>query len=164
MALIRGRGHPYRTRVQDLEEREHAYAHGQRNPTLLRARGDVRDTVVLVHGSWGDHHNWDAVAPMLARSFRVLTYDRRGHSRSARPVGQGSLHEDAADLAAPIEGLGLAPKHVVGNSFGAPFRRRRNMSSPGRGTRPAIEKSSFCRNRCGLNNPGRLNPKTESKK
>ena len=86
MALIRGRGHPYRTRVQDLEEREHAYAHGQRNPTLLRARGDVRDTVVLVHGSWGDHHNWDAVAPMLARSFRVLTYDRRGHSPGAGHV------------------------------------------------------------------------------
>jgi len=75
--------------------------------------------VVLVHGSWGDHHNWDAVAPAFGRSFRVVAYDRRGHSQSARPTSQGSLHEDAADLAALIEALGIAPAHVVGNSGGA---------------------------------------------
>ena len=75
--------------------------------------------LVLVHGSWGDHHNWDAVVPGLARSFRVLTYDRRGHSLSARPSTQGSLGEDAMDLAALLETLGLAPAHVVGNSGGA---------------------------------------------
>ena len=39
-------------------------------------------TVVLVHGSWGNHHNWDAVVPAFARSFRVLSYDRRGHSQA----------------------------------------------------------------------------------
>jgi pimeloyl-ACP methyl ester carboxylesterase len=74
---------------------------------------------VLVHGSWGDHHNWDAVAPALSERFRVVTYDRRGHSRSPRPSTQGSQLEDAMDLAALIEALGLAPAHVVGNSFGA---------------------------------------------
>ncbi len=41
--------------------------------------------LVLVHGSWGSHHNWDRVVPGLAESFRVLTYDRRGHSESERP-------------------------------------------------------------------------------
>jgi pimeloyl-ACP methyl ester carboxylesterase len=40
--------------------------------------------VVLVHGSWGDHHNWDAAVPLLARTFRMTTYDRRGHSASSR--------------------------------------------------------------------------------
>lgn len=81
--------------------------------------GDSGVPMVLVHGSWGDHHNWDAVVPTLARTYRVLAYDRRGHSRSARPSSQGSLHEDAADLAALIEALGMAPAHVVGNSGGA---------------------------------------------
>jgi pimeloyl-ACP methyl ester carboxylesterase len=75
--------------------------------------------VVLVHGSWGDHHNWDAVAPAMARSFRVFTYDRRGHSQSERPAGQGSIEEDVADLAAFIESNDLAPANVVGSSFGA---------------------------------------------
>lgn len=75
--------------------------------------------LVLVHGSWGDHHNWDPVVDSLAESFRVVTYDRRGHSRSERPSGQGSVFEDAGDLAALIEELDLAPAHVAGNSFGA---------------------------------------------
>src|SRR5437763_15755366 len=74
---------------------------------------------VLVHGSWGDHHNWDAVVPGLASTCRVLTYDRRGHSQSERLASQGSVEEDVADLAALIETNHLAPAHVVGNSFGA---------------------------------------------
>ena len=75
--------------------------------------------LVLVHGSWGDHHNWDPVVPGLAREFRTLTYDRRGHSRSERLAGQGSIEEDVADLALLIATQHVAPAHVVGNSFGA---------------------------------------------
>jgi pimeloyl-ACP methyl ester carboxylesterase len=48
----------------------------------------------------------------------VLTYDRRGHSRSERPSSPGSIREDAADLACLIEDLDLAPAHVIGHSFG----------------------------------------------
>jgi pimeloyl-ACP methyl ester carboxylesterase len=81
--------------------------------------GDSGAPLVMVHGSWGDHHNWDAVVPELADSFRVMTYDRRGHSQSERPAGQGSLDEDVADLAELIGSNGLAPVHVIGNSGGA---------------------------------------------
>jgi pimeloyl-ACP methyl ester carboxylesterase len=76
------------------------------------------DPLVLVHGSWVDHTSWQLVVPHLARYFRVLTYDRRGHSLSERPLGQGSRREDEEDLAALMESLDLAPAHVVGNSFG----------------------------------------------
>lgn len=75
--------------------------------------------VVLVHGSWGDHHNWDGVAPELARSFKVLTFDRRGHSQSAREVSPGTMQDDVLDLAALLTALDFAPAHIVGNSFGA---------------------------------------------
>lgn len=75
--------------------------------------------LVFVHGSWGDHHNWDAVVPQLSEAFRVITYDRRGHSRSERPAGQGSIYDDADDLAALIGALELGPANVVGNSFGS---------------------------------------------
>jgi len=80
--------------------------------------GEAGEPLVLVHGSWVDHHNWDAVVPLLSQSFRVLTYDRRGHSQSERPATPGSIREDVTDLAALIEELGLAPAHIVGNSFG----------------------------------------------
>jgi pimeloyl-ACP methyl ester carboxylesterase len=76
------------------------------------------DPLVLVHGSWVDHTSWQFVVPDLTRSFRVLTYDRRGHSLSERPLGQGSRREDEEDLAALMEALGLAPAHVAANSFG----------------------------------------------
>ena len=74
---------------------------------------------MLVHGSWTDHKSWQFVVPGLARSFRVLTYDGRGHSLSERPPGQGSRREDEEDLVALMEVLHLAPAHVVANSFGA---------------------------------------------
>jgi pimeloyl-ACP methyl ester carboxylesterase len=74
--------------------------------------------LVLIHGSWTDHSDWDLVAPIFAEHFRLLTYDRRGHSQSESPPGQGSVEEDSADLAALIEHLSLAPAHIVGLSFG----------------------------------------------
>jgi len=90
--------------------------------------GDV--PVVLVHGSWGSHHNWDLVSPGLAESFRVVSYDRRGHSESERLPGQGSIHEDVADLAALIEHLDLAPAYVAGNSWGAIITLRLAATRP----------------------------------
>lgn len=82
------------------------------------------EPAVLVHGSWGDHHNWDSVTPALARSLRVVTYDRRGHSRSERPPGPGSIEDDVEDLAALIRHVGGGPAHVIGGSFGAAIALR----------------------------------------
>lgn len=81
--------------------------------------GQGGEPLVLVHGSWGDHHNWASVVPDLSQTFRVLTYDRRGHSRSERPLGQGTAEQDVADLIALVEHVGLAPAHIAGNSGGA---------------------------------------------
>jgi pimeloyl-ACP methyl ester carboxylesterase len=92
--------------------------------------GDVGDPLVLVHGSWGDHENWASVVPGLSRSFRVLTYDRRGHSRSERTAEQGSVRDDVTDLVALLEGLRHAPAHVVGNSFGASIVLRLAAARP----------------------------------
>jgi pimeloyl-ACP methyl ester carboxylesterase len=86
--------------------------------------GTAGEPVVLVHGSWIDHHNWDAVIPSLSQGFRVLAYDRRGHSQSERPVSFSPLSKDVADLAALIEALQLAPAHVVGHSMGGSIALR----------------------------------------
>ena len=88
----------------------------------LSGTGDV--PLVLVHGSWDSARTWGLVLPDLADSFRVLTYDRRGHSQSEHPAGQGSIHEDVADLAALIEHLDLEPAWVAGHSFGASIALR----------------------------------------
>ena len=60
--------------------------------------------LVLVHGSWIDATSWDLVVPAFADHYRVLTYDRRGHSRShRRPAGSRGQDED--DLIALLETL-----------------------------------------------------------
>ncbi|MER7462324.1 alpha/beta hydrolase [Streptomyces sp. NPDC097981] len=81
--------------------------------------GGDGDPLVLVHGSWADHNHWAPVLHPLALRFRVLVYDRRGHSQSERPPQQGSRFEDEEDLAALMETMGFAPAYVAGNSFGA---------------------------------------------
>jgi pimeloyl-ACP methyl ester carboxylesterase len=81
--------------------------------------GSDGEPLVLVHGSWGDHHNWDSVVKGLSQSFRVLTYDRRGHSRSERLEERDNSEQDVSDLIALTEKTGLAPAHIAGNSGGA---------------------------------------------
>jgi pimeloyl-ACP methyl ester carboxylesterase len=66
---------------------------------------------------------WPFIVPLLAQRFRVVVYDRRGHSQSERLPGQGSIREDVADLAAIVERSG-APAHLVANSMGASISLR----------------------------------------
>ena len=88
------------------------------------------EPLALVHGSWGDATSWALVLPGLAESFRVLVYDRRGHSRSERPATPGSVDEDGDDLAALLEALDFAPAHVVTNSYGGNIALRLAMRRP----------------------------------
>ena len=77
------------------------------------------EPLVLVHGGWTDHSTWAALVAPLAESFRVVTYDRRGHTRSERGAGPAPRRQDEDDLAAIVEALGLGPAHLVGSSYGA---------------------------------------------
>jgi pimeloyl-ACP methyl ester carboxylesterase len=77
------------------------------------------ELLVLVHGGWTDHGTWAALVPPLARSFRIVTYDRRGHSRSERGPEPAPRRKHEDDLAALIEALGEGPVHLAGSSYGA---------------------------------------------
>ncbi|MEZ5175032.1 MAG: alpha/beta hydrolase [Acidimicrobiia bacterium] len=76
------------------------------------------NTVLLTHGSWGDSTAWRAVVPGLAKGYEVVTWDRRGHSRSSAGDGPDTLDQDAADLAGLIDHLGRRGAHVYGTSSG----------------------------------------------
>ena len=77
--------------------------------------------VMLIMGLTGDAGWFDPLAGLLAERFTVITYDRRGNSRSPRPEGwkSTSVKEQADDAAELLSTLGFSPAIVFGNSFGA---------------------------------------------
>lgn len=77
------------------------------------------EPLVFVHGGFTDHQAWRFVAPALAEDLHVVSYDRRGHSRSAAGAGPATRHAEEDDLIALIEALDLAPVHLVGSSYGS---------------------------------------------
>jgi pimeloyl-ACP methyl ester carboxylesterase len=79
------------------------------------------EPLVLVHGGWTDHTTFDAIAGPLARSFRLIRYDRRGHtlSRAARAGAPTPRRTDEDDLAAIVEALAPGGAHLFGTSYGA---------------------------------------------
>ncbi|HEV8599394.1 MAG TPA: hypothetical protein VGQ69_08555, partial [Gemmatimonadales bacterium] len=46
--------------------------------------------LLLISGATGDAGHFERVASLLAGEFAVVTYDRRGNSRSPRPEGWDS--------------------------------------------------------------------------
>jgi pimeloyl-ACP methyl ester carboxylesterase len=78
-------------------------------------------TILFISGATGDANSFDRVAALLAGEFTVVTYDRRGNSRSPRPAGwdKTSAGEQACDAAGLLKALGRTPAFVYGNSSGA---------------------------------------------
>lgn len=89
--------------------------------TLHFERRGHGPSVLFISGATGDAGHWTAVAEALADEFTVITYDRRGNSRSPRPSGWAvtSTDEHADDAAGLLQALDLAPAVVVGTSVGA---------------------------------------------
>ena len=80
-------------------------------------------SLLFIAGSTGDAGNFTRAAALLADEFAVVTYDRRGNSRSERPEGwtTTSVAEQADDAAGIIHALGLEPAVVFGASAGGPI-------------------------------------------
>lgn len=77
--------------------------------------------VLFISGTTSDAGHFEQVARLLADEFTVVTYDRRGNSRSPLPVGwnETSMDEQADDAAGLIRALGLGPAAAFGTSGGA---------------------------------------------
>lgn len=84
----------------------------------LRGEGPA---VLFIAGAMGDAGLFSRVATPLADEFTVITYDRRGNSRSPRPEGwaRTDASEQAMDAAALLAALDAAPAAVFGTSSGA---------------------------------------------
>jgi pimeloyl-ACP methyl ester carboxylesterase len=79
-----------------------------------------RDTVWLQHGVGRSSRFWYHWVPALARDYRVLRRDMRGHGQSADPGPdhKWSIEELITDMRAFMDATGLQRVHYVGESIG----------------------------------------------
>jgi 3-oxoadipate enol-lactonase len=78
-----------------------------------------KDTLVMLHAAMGSSRRFYAWVPHLARDFRVVRMDMRGHGESAAPAGDQlefeRLERDVTEL---LDHLGIESAHLAGASAG----------------------------------------------
>ena len=76
--------------------------------------------LIFVHGGLGSYLSWPFQLAALAPQYRVVAYSERHHWPNAQnaDLSDYTPAQHAADLAALIERLYLAPAVVVGQSYG----------------------------------------------
>lgn len=73
--------------------------------------------LLLIAGGTGDADSWFGSFDRLAERYRVIAYDRRGHTRSSGPPSS-DLHQHAEDAAVLLGQLEATPATIVGWSMG----------------------------------------------
>jgi 3-oxoadipate enol-lactonase len=74
--------------------------------------------LVFINSLGCDLRVWGAVAHILARDFRIIRYDKRGHGLSEFGADRNEMSDYAQDLAALIDHLGVSRATIVGLSMG----------------------------------------------
>ncbi len=77
-------------------------------------------TLLLLHAAMGSARRYYAWVPPLARHYRVVRMDLRGHGGSEIPPADRALTLErvVADVAELMDHLGCRSAHIVGNSAG----------------------------------------------
>lgn len=91
-----------------------------------------RPPVVCLHGYTGNAYAWQPVAPELARYFRVIAPDLRGHGDSDPSPHGYSIRNYVADLAEFVDRLGLGRFGLIGLSMGGRVGMVYAAEHPGR--------------------------------
>lgn len=76
--------------------------------------------VILAHGYSASSEMWNHLAPVLAKRYRVIAYDARGHGLSSAPLGAANytLATLVEDMAAMLDHLGVDDAYLIGHSMG----------------------------------------------
>jgi pimeloyl-ACP methyl ester carboxylesterase len=76
--------------------------------------------LVMLHGLTGNQAVWHLkMTPQLRSTYRITTYDLRGHGRSDMPATGYTTDEMAEDLLGIMDGLNIERADLVGHSLGA---------------------------------------------
>ena len=114
--------------MTSIEARERVTAPSEGSPDTFTTRDGVR----IFFKDWGAgqplffHHGWPLTADdwdaqmmfFLARGYRVIAHDRRGHGRSTQTVAGNDMDTYAADVKGLVEHLELRDAVHIGHSTG----------------------------------------------
>jgi magnesium chelatase accessory protein len=79
-----------------------------------------QEPILLLHGTAAATHSWRGLAPLLARTHRVVAVDLPGHGFTERlPHAPNSLPNMARATAQVLAALNVAPGAAIGHSAGA---------------------------------------------
>lgn len=74
--------------------------------------------LVLANSLGTDARIWDGVIERLSGSYRILSYDKRGHGLSDSPAGDYSLDDHLDDLFGLLDHVGMERPALAGVSVG----------------------------------------------
>src|SRR5690242_20243946 len=88
--------------------------------------------LVLLSANPGDHRDFAAILPALAREYRVYAFDWPGYGQSPAPAQSASAMLFADYLRAAVDALDLRNAIVIGNSVGGYAAARLAIDAPSR--------------------------------
>jgi 3-oxoadipate enol-lactonase len=87
--------------------------------------------LVMSHSLACNSAMWGEQAELLARRFKVLRYDTRGHGQSDAPAGAYTLEMLADDAKGLLDALDVREAHWIGISMGAMIGQTLALKHPG---------------------------------
>jgi pimeloyl-ACP methyl ester carboxylesterase len=126
-------------RVRYTDTGEPAAAPAAAEPNAAPAAAAVaKPTVVLVHGFASALDVWGAVAPVLARTHRVIALDLKGFGWTDRPEGDYSPEAQAKLVLHLLDQRGVSRTAIVAHSWGSSVALAASLQAPERVTKLAL--------------------------
>jgi len=77
-----------------------------------------QDTILLIHGLGASSRDWEYQVAALAKQYKVLAVDLRGHGQTDKPNMPYQISMFSQDLVRLLDKMKLTNLHVVGHSMG----------------------------------------------
>ncbi|MEE9438545.1 MAG: alpha/beta hydrolase [Saprospiraceae bacterium] len=104
-------------KYDELAQDKFRYLEIDNNRIRFLQEGIGKD-IILLHGTPGSIEDWTPIIKLLAKSYRVTTYDRLGHGYSTNEDYSYHLKDNAELVNNIIQKLNLQSPMVIGHSYG----------------------------------------------
>jgi 3-oxoadipate enol-lactonase len=105
---------------------------------------DDAPAILVAHSLGADLTQWDPQMDSLARRFRVIRYDSRGHGHTEATPGPYSVEQLGRDALAVLDALGVKKTHYMGLSLGGIVGMWLLANAPERIDRAILANTSAC--------------------